>query len=182
MPKGKNYKKLVKLAFIDKIKNTVFMMKFLDAKGGLNLVREYFADALPGYILKYDGLGDAQKWILRQLARNSPHAFMRQIGEKARKDGEYMAPRENFDIIEDTKEQISVSIKCDFIKNILKQSKRFECNFDARDYYCNNACIPLLLKVYDDLYLQMDIQLNENGCVQTMRVNQSKLRGENLNI
>ncbi|MHA1314620.1 MAG: hypothetical protein ACTSRB_11995 [Candidatus Helarchaeota archaeon] len=40
MTKDKNFKKMAKLAFEDKVKNIIFMMKFLDSKGGLEEVKE----------------------------------------------------------------------------------------------------------------------------------------------
>ena len=179
MTKGKkNYKKLVKLAFMDKVKNTVILMKFLHAKGGINLVQEYFAEALPGYVLEYDRMGDAQRWVLRQLAKKTPHAFMKQVTEQAQKDTEFMTPRENFEILEDTKEQLAVSVKCEFLKQVLKEAKKYECDFDVREYYCKNACIPLLSKGYADIYMDLDIKLQDAGCIQTIRVDHEKLKGE----
>lgn len=178
MPKDKNYKKMVKAAFEDKVNNTIMMMKFLHSKGGLELVREYFGEAIPSYLLEFAGLGDAQKWVLRQLAKTSPHAFMKQVGEKSRKEGQYMTPLENYEVLEDTKEQIRARIKCRLIKNLVKQGNKFQCDFDVRDYYCNNACIPLLSKAYSDICLNIKVDLNEDGCVQTVQVDKQALKGE----
>ncbi len=140
LTKDKNFKKIAKLAFEDKIKNIIFMMKFLDSKGGLEEVEEYFAQAIPSYVMEFEGIGDAKKWLLRQLAKSDPHGYMTKITDKVKKE--------------------------------------FQCDFDVRNYYCTNACIPILSKVYADIYLNIDVELNENGCTQTISVDELGLKGE----
>ncbi|MHA1143888.1 MAG: hypothetical protein ACTSRW_04055 [Candidatus Helarchaeota archaeon] len=178
MTKDKNFKKIAKLAFEDKIKNIIFMMKFLDSKGGLEEVEEYFAQAIPSYVMEFEGIGDAKKWLLRQLAKSDPHGYMTKITDKVKKDSQFIIPLENYVMLEDVKDRISFQISCKFMKSMVKQGRKFQCDFDVRNYYCTNACIPILSKVYADIYLNIDVELNENGCTQTISVDELGLKGE----
>ena len=171
----KNYKKLTKDALLDKAANTVMLMKFLNSKGGVNLVQEYFSDSIPNYILEFAGLGDAAKWILRQLARKSPNGFMNKVLNKSRDDGEYLAPLDSFETIENNKNHIITKINCLYLKKLRKKGKQYKCNFDMKEYYCKYACIPLLKKVHKDIYLNIDIELLKNGCIQTISVDSTSL-------
>lgn len=174
MPKEKNYKKIVKGAFEDKANNIVFIMKFLDSKGGLNLVKEYFAEAVPNYILEYIGFGGAKKWVMRQWLKASPHGYLQKIGEEVKKDGDFL--KQNFELIEETKTRIVSKIDCKYMRKLVKTGKKFECDFDIREYYCKNACIPLLSKVLSDIYLRLNVELIPDGCIQTVEIDKSSFK------
>ena len=82
MSKEKNYKEIANNAFKDKVNNIVFIMKFLNDRGGLELVREYFTDAVSSYIIKFEGFGGAKKWIIRQWIRASSKGYLNKILEQ----------------------------------------------------------------------------------------------------
>ncbi|NVM56041.1 MAG: hypothetical protein HWN66_20250 [Candidatus Helarchaeota archaeon] len=174
MPKDKNYKKMVKGAFEDKANNIVFIMKFLDSKGGLNLVKEYFAEAVPNYILEFIGFGGAKKWIMRQWLKASPHGYLQKIGEEVKSDADFL--KQNFELIEDAKTRIVSKIDCKYMRKLVKTGKKFGCEFDVREYYCQNACIPLLSKVLSDIYLRLNVELTQDGCIQIIEVDKSSFQ------
>jgi len=173
MKKDKNYKKMSKDCFNDKVANTTLLMKYLDSKGGLDLVKEYYTDALPEYIKKYKGFGDAKKWVIRQIAKTGPHKYMKTVIDQAKKEGEYMSSIDDHEHIEESAEKIKTKIKCKYMKSLVKKAKKMECDFDIRDYYCNHACIPLLTLMHSDIYLNIEIELIDSGCIQTIRVDES---------
>lgn len=174
MTKEKNYKNIAKSAFKDKVNNILFILKFLDAKGGLELIREYFTDAIPAYILEHEGFGGAKKWMLRQLLRTTPHGYMQKILDQVIQDGAFL--NQNFKIIENTKEQITSEIDCKYMRALVKQGRKYDCNFDIREYYCQNACIPLLKKLLADVYLNLKVELIKNGCVQTLKIDTTSFK------
>ena len=176
MIKNKNYKKMVKNAVDDKINNVVFLMKFLDSKGGSDLVKEYFSDALPTYIRDYEGSGDAKKWVLRQLLRSGHLNYMKKVLNEVQKGLEFLFPLENNKLLEESEEKCVTQIKCKYIKKLMKQAKKYECDFDIRDYYCNHACIPLISGGYSDIYLKIQVKLTDLGCIQTVKVDESTLK------
>jgi len=176
LPKDKNYKKIAKVAFEDKVNNILFIMKFLDSQGGLELIREYFTDAIPNYVLTFIGFGGAKKWVMRQWLKANPHGYMQKIIEKIKSDGEFL--KQNFKTLEDSKDRIVSQIDCRYMRSLVKTGKKFECDFDIREYYCNNACIPLLSKILRDLYLRLSVELTNDGCLQTIEIDKSLLKKE----
>ena len=178
MTKNKNYKKMAKDCFRDKVDNTTLLMKFLHAKGGLDLVKEYYTDALPDYIHEYEGFGDAKMWVLRQVAKSGPRIYMKKVIDQGREDSEYMFPTENYEVIEISDKQIKSKLKCKYMKALVKKGKKYKCDFDIRDYYCNHACMPLLKKMHSHIYLDFQIELIDSGCIQTIQMDESVKKKE----
>ena len=116
MSKNKNYKKMIKSAVDDKINNLVLLIKFLNSKGGSNLVKEYFSDALPTYIMEYEGSGDAKKWIMRQLLRSGHLSYMSKVLKEGKKGLEFLIPLENYKTLEESEEKCVTQVKCKLIK------------------------------------------------------------------
>ncbi len=175
MPKDKNYKRLAKNAAEDKVNNTIFIMKFLNSKGGLDLIREYFVEAIPSYVLDFAGPGGAKKWVMRQWARKGALGYMKKIMETFKEDAEFINPSENYEIVEESEEQIVTQLKCKYRKRLIKTGKKCQCDFDVQDYYCNHACIPLLTKLYADAYMKISVALTKEGCIQTVQVDHDSL-------
>ncbi len=173
MPKEKNYKRLLKNAVEDKINNIVFIMKFLNSKGGVELVEDYFANAIPSYVLEFGGVGGAKKWIMRQWLKRSARGYMEKIANTILEDSEWINPPENYEWIEDDENQMVLKLKCNYRKRLIKAGKKFKCEFDIRDYYCNHACIPILIKIYSDLYLKINVTLTKEGCLQSIEVDKA---------
>lgn len=171
MQKAKNYKKIAKYAFQDKVNNVVLLMKFLDSIGGQEMVRNYFAEALPKYILEFEGFGGTKKWVVRQWLKASPQGFIHKVLDQIKADGEFL--QEKFELLEDTKDRIVVKINCKYMRSLAKKSKKYECDFFSRDYYCQNACIPLLTQVTSDIYLGLTVELTKDGCIQTIAFDKS---------
>ncbi len=171
MPKDKNYKSIANGAFEDKVNNIVFILKFLDSKGGLSLVKEYFTDAVPNYILQFVGFGGATKWVLRQILRTTPHVYLQKIVDRVKSDGDFL--KQDFELKEDSKNRIVSQLNCRYMRALVKKGKKFKCDFDIREYYCQNACIPLLSKVMADVYLTLDAELTPKGCIQTITIDKS---------
>ncbi|MHA1301431.1 MAG: hypothetical protein ACTSO9_18570 [Candidatus Helarchaeota archaeon] len=172
--KEKNYRKLAKKAYDDKVSNIIFVMKFLDSKGGLELVREYFAEAIPDYVLQYAGTGSAGKMILKQLLKRNPVANIKKIIEKVIDDSEFLIPKDNYEPLEIKEEEVISKIKCKYIRDLIKKGKKFKCDFDLREYYCNNACIPLLSKIYKDIFLNFDVEITKSGCIQRISIDKTQ--------
>ncbi len=60
--------------------------------------------------------------------------------------------------------------------NLEKTAKKFGCAFDIREYYCQNACIPLLSKILSDIYLRLNIDLTKDGCIQIIEIDKSSFK------
>lgn len=176
MTKKKNYKKFHKNAFEDKINNVVLTMKFLNSKGGVELVEDFFGKFLPDQALEYEGTGDAKKWVLRQVLRAGHLGYMRRVLSEGQKAAEFIFPLDNYELLEESEEKSVTKVNCDYVKKLRKQGKKFECEFDIKDYYCNHACIPLLLRSYKDIYLDLDVELIDTGCIQTIKVDESTFK------
>jgi len=173
MSKDVNYKEIANNSFEDKVNNIVFIMKFLDERGGLNLVKEYFANAVPTYIIEFEGFGGAKKWVIRQWIRANPHGFLQKIGEQVKKDSGFL--KQKFELIEDTKDCMVSKVNCKYMRSLVKKGKKYKCDFDMREYYCQNACIPLLSKIVSDIYLTFNAELTPDGCIQTIKMDKSAL-------
>lgn len=175
MTKEKNYKRIAKKAAEDKVNNLIFIMKFLNNKGGLSFIEEYFAEAIPNYVIEFEGVGGAKKWVMRQWIKRSPHDFMQKMSQTLVEDGEIINPAENYELLEDNEENIVSKLKCNLRKNLIKTAKKYQCDFDVQDYYCNHACIPILIKVCSDIYLKITVELTKDGCIQTLQIDKSSL-------
>ena len=173
MPKDKNYKKIAKGAAEDKVNNIVFIMKFLNSKGGLDLVREYFAESVPDYIIEYASPGGATKWVMRQWLKRGSHSYLKKIVSTMMEDGQLINPPENYEIIEDKNEQTVLKLKCNYRKRLVKTGKKLKCNFDIQEYYCNHACIPILSRIYADIYCKVKVDLTDEGCIQTIQIDKA---------
>ncbi|MHA1381039.1 MAG: hypothetical protein ACTSRG_21945 [Candidatus Helarchaeota archaeon] len=148
-------------------------MKFLDSKGGLDLVKEYFAEAIPNYLLKYEGTGGAKKFIAKQWFKRNPSGYLHMIIDKLREDCEFLSQKH--EIIEDRGEQLVSKIDCKYLRKLIRKGKTYGCEFDLRDYYCKNTCIPLLSKLLNDAYIKINVELIKNGCIQTITADKSIL-------
>lgn len=177
MPKDKkDYKKLAKAAFDDKVSNVVYLLKFLDLKGGPELIREYYAEAIPNFIMKYSAPGETAKKLFRFWLKRNPVDNLKKIIDTIREGSEFYLPPENFKISqEDEGKEIVSTIKCKYLKNITKQAKKFQCDFDIREYYCKQACIPLLTVLYSEFYLDFSVELTKKGCIQKVKINRGLL-------
>jgi len=175
VPKEKNYKRIAKNAAKDKVSNIIFIMKFLNSKGGLELMREYFAEAIPRYVLDAEGVGGAKKWVMRQWAKRSAHGYMTKILETFKEDAELINPSENYELLEDSETKIVNKLKCNYRTRLIKAGKKYNCDFDVQEYYCNHACIPILSQIYADLYLIIDVELTKDGCIQTIQLDEAAL-------
>ena len=175
MGKEKNYKKLGKKAIEDKVSNIIFIMKFLDSTGGLELVRKYFADAIPSYLIEYAGTGKAGKLIFKQLLKRNPSGNIKRVVEQVKSDNEFLIPLDDYEPLEIIDNQVISKINCSYIKKLIKQGKKFHCDFNLRDYYCKNACIPLLSRLYSDIFLKLNAELTKNGCIQRIEIDESLL-------
>lgn len=180
MPKDKkDYKKLVKAAFDDKVSNVVYLLKFLDSKGGPELIREYYAEAIPNFFKKYSSPGETVKKLYRFWLKRNPVNNLKKVIDSIREGSEFYLPPENFKISqEDEGNEIVSTIKCKYLKNITKQAKKYQCDFDTREYYCKQACIPLLTVLYSEFYLDLSIELTKQGCIQKVRINKELLDKE----
>ena len=76
-------------------------------------------------------------------------------------------------VVEDNEQQIVTKLKCNYRKRLRKAAKQFHCDFYTDDYYCNNACIPILTKAHADIYLKFDVELTKDGCLQTVQIDRS---------
>ena len=175
MTNNKDYKKLVKQAYDDKVNNIIYLLKFLNSKGGSELIKEYFGEAIPNYVKKYDAPGDAKRWIYRQWLKRDPVGNMKKVVDVIREGSEFYIPPKNFNTLEDEGNQLVSEIKCKYLKNLIKRAKKFGCEFDMRENYCKNACIPILTVLYSELYLDLSVELTKNGCKQTVVISESLL-------
>ncbi len=175
----KDYKKLLKAAFDDKVNHVVYLLKFLDSKGGPDLIREYYAEAIPNFVKKYSAPGETIKKLYKFWLRRNPVDNLKKVIDSIREGSEFYLPLENFRISqEDEGNELVSDIKCKYLKNITKQAKKFQCNFDTREYYCKNACIPLLNILYSELFLDLRVELTKKGCIQKVRINLELLNKE----
>ena len=128
---------MAKNALDDKVSNMIFIMKFLDEKGGLELVREYFTEAIPKYLLEFSGSGKAAKAIARQWLKRSPSGYLNMVLNKLREDADFLSQK--FENIEDKGHIQVAKVDCKYIRKLVKGGKTYGCDFDIREYYCKNA-------------------------------------------
>jgi len=173
MGKDKDLKKLLKSSVDDKLKNTIMMLIYLRKTMGPNGVREYYGKAIPEYLLVYEGLGGGKRMMIKAWKKTNPSGYMKKITEGLIEDLSFLVPPENYEIQVDTKKELRTKVNCDFIRALEKSGKKFKVDFDVRDCYCNEACTPMLTKVFEDLYLQLEVELMKEGCIRKVMISEN---------
>jgi hypothetical protein len=170
MTHEKDLKRLFKNSFEDKLKNTIMMLMYLKDKAGETGVREYCGKAIPKYLFDYEGLGGAKLLLAKAWLKTNPHGYLKKITDDIIKSQEFIIPLEKYTIIQESKKELITKIDCDFIRALEKSSKKFKCAFNMRDCYCNEACIPMMTKVFENFFLKLEVELIKEGCVRKVLV------------
>jgi hypothetical protein len=170
MMKEKDFKRLFTISLEDKLKNTLMMLIYLKRKDGAAAIRDYYGNAIPEYLLDYEGLGAGKRMMIKTWLKTNPHGYMKKIFDGIKEDQEFMVPLEKYKILKDTKKEISVEINCNFIRALEKSGKKFKCDFDLRECYCKDACTPMMKKVFENFFLQAEVTFTETGCIRTVLI------------
>ncbi|MBD3230399.1 MAG: hypothetical protein GF329_19625 [Candidatus Lokiarchaeota archaeon] len=165
MNKEKWFKKLWKSAMIDDYKNIIMLLRYLYETGGTEKVREYYKDYVPNYLIDYQGLGKGKLMMIKAWKKSSSSGYMHKICDNIIKE-RLCWYHDDYEILEDDKNKLVYKINCDFIKSMKKHSKKFNCDFDIREVFCENACIPLLKQLFKTFLLNLEIETTNAGCIQ----------------
>ncbi|MHA1270981.1 MAG: hypothetical protein ACTSPY_14400 [Candidatus Helarchaeota archaeon] len=176
MTKDKNYKRFYKKSLEDKIRNIIYIMKFLNSIGGVDQVRKFFGELVPNELLQHEGPGDAKKWILKQMFKTSPTGTLQKLFSTVLSDNEWLIPLDCYETLEEGKELIKTKISCKYLKSLKKLAKKYKCDFDIQEYYCKNACNPLLKTVYSDVFIDFNVEFLDDGCIQTIKINKAAIQ------
>ena len=170
MTKEKDLKRLFNLSLEDKLKNTIMMLIYLRKNGGAAAVRDYYGNAIPEYLLDYEGLGAGKRMMVKTWLKTSPHGYLKKITEGIKEDQAFMVPLEKYQMLNESKREIRTKIDCDFIRALEKSGKKFKCDFNVRDCYCKEACTPMMQKIFENFFLQSEVQYTETGCIRIVLV------------
>jgi len=170
MTKEKDLKRLLNISVEDKLKNTIMMLIYLRKKDGAAAIRDYYGNAIPEYLLEYEGLGAGKRMMAKTWLKTSPHSYLKKIMEGIKEDQEFIVPLEKYEILKDSKKEISTKIDCDFIRALEKSRIKFKCDFDMRECYCKEACTPMMKRILENFFLQAEVTLTETGCIRTVSV------------
>lgn len=169
MNKEKLFKNLWKSAMVDDYKNIIMFLRYLYDEGGVEKIRNYYENHIPNYLIDYEGLGKSKLLMMRAWKKSNPNGYMHKICDSII-DERFCWYQDDYEIIEETKNNLSIKINCKFIKSMKKHAKKFKCDFDIREVFCQNGCIPMLKKLFNNFLLNLEIEPTEHGCIQNASI------------
>jgi len=170
MVKEKEFKKYYQNALLDDYKNVIMCVKYLYEKGGVNEVRNYYESSIPKFLLDYEDIGSAKLLFIKAWKKSNPSGYLHKITDNIIKE-RLCWYNDDFDLITDTKDELTYKINCSFIKGLEKHGKKFKCGFNIAEIFCHHACIPMLEKIFENFLLYLKVEVLKDGCLQKALIN-----------